>query len=383
MTMSEKELQPRWSNYFFCKGDEFRFWKEYLSNSERNVLYVLGLGFDPRMCHGLRAMSEVGGSGKRDCIVIEFDEGPSSPSMMYSSLIEANKRTLENVFHGGNKTFKKVSMWSNDHRRIGSRTAASVFPSLDDFASYSDIVIDVSAMPRGIYFPLIGKILYLIDSSSKLSVSAKSLNLHVLVSENAQLDSRINDEGIDEDASYMYGFTGALDTESASGSPKVWIPILGEKQAQQLERIYNLVLPDEICPMLPMPSVDPRRTDNLLVEYRELFFDRLRVDQRNFIYVAEQNPFEVYRELHRTIIHYNKALKTLGGCQIVISALASKLLSIGALLAAYELKDYGSGVGIAHVETQGYHFESGGDMEKQLSRTDLSTLWLAGDCYGR
>ena len=123
------------------------------------------------------------------------------------------------------------------------------------------------------------------------------------------------------------------------------------------------------------------RTDNLLVEYRELLFDRLRVDQRNFIYVDEQNPFEVYRELHRTITHYNKALKTLGGCQVVISALGSKLLSIGALLAAYELKDYGSGVGIAHVESRGYNFENEKDTEKVLSETTLSTLWLEGDCY--
>jgi hypothetical protein len=274
-------------------------------------------------------------------------------------------------------------MWSDDNRRIGSRNAANIFASLEDFSDYTDIVVDVSAMPRGLYFPLIGKVLYLVDSSGCSGTLSKAPNLHVLVSENAQLDSKINDEGIDDEASYMYGFTGALDTESASGSPKVWVPILGEKQAQQLERIYNLVIPDEICPILPMPSVNPRRTDNLLIEYRELLFDRLRVDQRNLIYVDEQNPFEVYRELHRTIRDYNKALSTLGGCQVVISALSSKLLSMGALLAAYEMKNYGSGVGIAHVETKGHHFENSGDMENVLSETTPSTLWLAGDCYER
>jgi hypothetical protein len=374
---------PRWSNYFFRRGDDFRFWRDFLTGDERNILFIVGLGFDPRTCQGLKAISQIGGSGKRDCIIIQFDEGPSSPSAAYSKIIEDNGRTLQNLFPSGKKSLKPVAMWSPDNRRIGSRNAANIFASLDDFSGYSDIVVDVSAMPRGLYFPLIGKILYIIDSSKRGEASLKTPNLHVLVSENAQLDSRINYRAIDDEASYMYGFTGALDTESASDTPKVWIPILGEKQTQQLERIYNLVIPDEICPMLPMPSTNPRRTDNLLVEYRELLFDRLRVDQGNFIYVDEQNPFEVYSELHRAIIAYNKALSTLGGCQVVISALASKLLSLGALLAVYELKDYGSGVGIAHVETNGYIFENAGDTEKILSETTPSTLWLAGDCYAR
>ena len=179
----------------------------------------------------------------------------------------------------------------------------------------------------------------------------------------------------------MHGFTGTLGTESYSNYPKVWIPILGEKQARQLERISSLVLPDEICPMLPMPSTDPRRTDDLIVEYRDLLFDRWNVNQRNFIYVDEKNPFEVYREIYRAVLHYNESLRSLGGCQVAISALSSKLLSIGALLSAYELKNYGLGVGVAHVETQGYEIENGVDLKSELPGTELSTLWLSGDCY--
>jgi hypothetical protein len=119
----------------------------------------------------------------------------------------------------------------------------------------------------------------------------------------------------------------------------------------------------------------------LLVEYRKLLFDSWGVDQRNFIYAAEQNPFELYRAIYRTVLRYNESLRALGGCQVIISALSSKLLSIGALLAAYELKDYGLGVGMAHVETQGYEIEGGIDLGSELPRTELSTLWLTGDCY--
>lgn len=197
------------------------------------------------------------------------------------------------------------------------------------------------------------------------------------------MDSQINDQGIADDASYVHGFTGTLGTESNANFPKVWIPILGEKQTRQLEHIYGLVIPDEICPVLPMPSINPRRTDNLIVEYRELLFDRWNVNPKNFIYVAEQNPFDVYRAIHRATARYNESLRALGGCQVIISALSSKLLSIGALLSAYELKNYGLGVGVAHVETQGYEIENGVDLNVELPKTELSTLWLAGDCYDK
>jgi hypothetical protein len=372
----------RWSNYFFRRSNEFHtFWEEYLASGERDILFILGLGFDPRMCNGLEALSMMGGKGKRDCVVIELDEGPNSPSLIYANFIDGNKRRLANLFGEGSKISKNVPMWSRDDRRIGSQNAANVFNGLNDFAGYTDLIIDVSAMPRGIYFPLIGKILYLIDSSEPNT--AETPNVHVIVSENAELDSKIIDQGIDEDASYMPKFTGRLDAESASNSAKIWIPILGEEQKRQLELIYDLVLPDEICPMLPMPSVNPRRTDDLLLEYREFLFDRLNVDKMNFIYVAEQNPFQVYREIHRAVLHYNRSLNPLGGCRVIISALSSKLLSMGALLAAYELKNHEPGVGIAHVETQGYRIEGVLDIEKELSKTDLSTLWLTGECYAR
>ncbi len=202
-------------------------------------------------------------------------------------------------------------------------------------------------------------------------------NLHILVSENAKLDSKIKDKGIDEDANYMYGFTGILETESFADLPKVWIPILGENQGQQLIRMANKIDPAEICPILPMPSVNPRRGDDLLIEYREILFDRLRVDPKNYIYVAEQNPFEVYREIYRVVQHYNRSLEPLGGCQIVISASSSKLLSIGALLSAYELKKFG--IGIINVETYGYQIND--DIDSVLDETELFTIFISEECF--
>ena len=148
-----------------------------------------------------------------------------------------------------------------------------------------------------------------------------------------------------------------------------------------MERIYEMVQPNEVSPILPMPSVNPRRADALLIEYRDLFFDRGWVEPGNFVYASEQNPFEVYRQLHKTIHHYNQALAPLGGCQAVISVHSSKLLSIGALLVSYELKTQNPGVGIAHVDTHDYIMERSINRADELKNTELVSMWLAGECY--
>jgi hypothetical protein len=117
------------------------------------------------------------------------------------------------------------------------------------------------------------------------------------------------------------------------------------------------------------------------MEYRELLFDRLRVEPRNFIYGAERNPYEVYRQLRNSITDYNRALTPLGGSKFVVSALSSKLMSVGALLVAYELKSEKIGVGVAHVACHGYVIEAAPKPVLVKKNVELFGLWLAGECY--
>ena len=135
------------------------------------------------------------------------------------------------------------------------------------------------------------------------------------------MDRSIQEEGIDDDASYMHGFASDLVQESTAAVPRVWIPVLGEGKEEQIIRLYDYVKPDEICPVLPSPSVNPRRADDLIAEYRAILFDRLRVEPQNIIYASEWNPFEVYRQIYRTMERYNSALQALDKCKIVVSAL--------------------------------------------------------------
>lgn len=368
-----KPIEKRWDNYYMCDNDNFSsFWEKYISIKNPNILFILGLGFDPRMCLGYESIMKINGKGKRDALLINFDEGPNSPSHEYVDIVINNKRKISSLIPSSSELFEKIIKMIEENRRIGSIEAASIIENASKISKYSDIIIDISSLPKGIYFPLIGKILSIIDYEEK-----SNINLHIIVAENVVIDKSIKERGISEDASYIHGFKGQIESPLLYDRPKIWLPILGENQANQLLRIGEKVNADEIFPLIPLPSKDPRRGDNLILEYRNLLFDRLVIDPNNFLYVAEKNPFEVYRRLYRTIQHYQDATRPLGGCTITISASSSKLLSIGALLVAYELKD--TGVGVINVETLGY--DPSEINPDELKSTELFSLWISGDCY--
>lgn len=371
----------RWRNYVLRSGDESAaMWRALLAERERNVLYILGLGFDERMCTGLEVVFAAGGTGKRDIKLLTFEEGAESPSQAHVELRVANEKRLQAVMAqpGRGLSKKTIKLVSDDGRRVGGRSIAREFGEAE-FEAYSDVIVDISALPRGLYFPLLAKLLTVFDQAPK---SGPIRNLHVVVAHSPVLDASILDEGIDENATFLHGFSAAeFEREATREQPRVWLPVLGRGQRVQLDRILALVTPDEICPVLPSPAQNPREADDLMLEYRDLLFDQLRVEPRNVIYASESNPFEVYRQIVRSVRHYRRALGPLSGCKAVVSAMSSKLSSLGALLAAYELRGAGSedhvDVGVAHVESQGYRLDRPSDVPPPT----LYNLSLAGECY--
>jgi hypothetical protein len=370
----------RWGTYVHEAGPAFINLLQEISakrDKTKKVCLILGRGFDPRMLSGLYALRQVFDPAELAVTILLFDEGDTSPSRRYESLVQDNLSKLGAIVPVTQIEERQIRMFSTEGRRITSRSAAAAFRSPSELQQFSDIFVDVSALPRSVYFPVLAKLLFLLDSMT----GVRSPNLFVLVSESAPLDRRIVEEGIDEDAGYIHPFRGGMDRESATGVPKIWFPLLGESQHLQLTRIYDLINPDEVCLVLPSPAVNPRRADNLVIEYREMLFERLRVETRNFIYASETNPFEVYRQLRRSILHYGEALKPLGGSNAVISANSSKLLSVGALLAAYELKRADVDIAIAHVESHGYTLNGTQGANAVQDESTLYGLWLSGDCY--
>lgn len=363
----------RWQHYVLLRGERLRaFWADHLGRRERDLLFVLGRGFDPRMCAGLELVLGAGGAGRRDVVAIDFREGATSPSLVHQDLVDANWAALQALTQGrGQVATRPLAFWSDEGRRVSSQNARDLFVSAACFADYADVVVDVSAMPRSVFFPLLARVLFLLDAAR--ADASPPTNLHVLVGDDPALDAAIREEGIDEKAEFMASFGGGFD-EEATQTPKVWIPLLGERRTTQFDRIRDLVKPDEVCPVLPSPSRNPRRGDDIVVEYQRVLFDELRVDPSEFLYASEQNPFEVYRQLRGAVVRYGEVFRLLGGCRVALSAMSSKLMSLGALLVAFELKQLGYNIGVAHIECQGY------TMPAAAPAAELFGLWVAGEC---
>lgn len=371
----------RWDPSVLIRGDKTpEFWNSHFNPVQRNVLFILGKGFDVRMNMAVKELIKSCPKIKLECWLIEFDEGAGSNSHKYLKHVLENEKELNTCLTGKQIITKKISLWNSKvkgkRKRIGDRQAAQILGSYEQIKPFTDIIIDISALPRGVYFSLVGKFLTFIDNYAKL----KKPNFFVVVSENADIDSRIKEKGIDEDVGYLHGFGGTLELTSESEEPVIWFPILGEDKAEHLEKAYTHIRPNEICPVLPFPSKNPRRSDSLIKIYYQLLFDRLNIESQNIMYISEQNPFEAYIRLTKAIRNYNTSLKALDGCKAVISTFSSKLLSIGSLLTAYELINE-IGVGILNVDSQGYDIDSFDDLKSIKDNSELFVIWLIGEAY--
>ncbi|MGD0756599.1 MAG: hypothetical protein ABR927_16235 [Bacteroidales bacterium] len=375
----------RWDSYVLFKNSKEinAFWCEHYRDNSHKTLFILGKGFDIRMNLGIKNLLE-NNQIQVKTLLVEFDEGRSSASHDYEKYVEKNTLELESL-SSLNIEKREITLWKGSgrkKRRIGDREAAdNIIMSYDEINEYSDIILDISALPRGIYFSLIGKILLLIDNHK--SNGNELHNFFIVTSENAKIDSMTQEEVLDEDLNYTHGFGGGLDLTSEV--PIIWFPILGENKTAQILNANKKINPREICPLLPFPSKDPRRSDQLIIEYHRLLFDELRIEGQNLMYVPEQNPFEVYRSLCSAIINYNESLKILNGCKAAISTFSSKLLSIGALLAAYELTYCNEsdkiGVGLLNIDSQGYRIDDEELLTILKNESELFLTWLTGEPY--
>jgi hypothetical protein len=237
--------------------------------------------------------------------------------------------------------------------------------------------LDVSALPRCIFFPMITEILRVIDEKDL------NVNFYIVVSENSELDKMIRHQILDDNISFFPGFGRYTSMQSLEDVPRIWMPILGENKTQELKKIYDRLKPREVCPMLPFPARNPRRCDDLVREYRKFLFDCISIDPGNFIYATEENPFDVYRQIIYTSVRYDKSLKPLRGGVIIISPLSSKIMTIGAAMAAYELRKAGIRVDVSHVGARGYSVSGDFNKMKNIAeKSELFSIWLTGECYG-
>ena len=355
----------RWDNYFCVKNEAYEsFWKKYFE-LHRNVLFIMGDDDDDLdMYTCIKSMINNMGTGDIDCIVISQND-----KIIYNEK-EINNDGKKFVNCINSKIIKDIS---------NSQKAANIFKKIDQLENYSDVIIDITSLPFEIYLPLIGKIMYLIDYKNNKKIMP---NVHIVVAYNPTVNELLMGSDSSEDAQYLHGFNNKLNTVADQHRMSIWIPILGEYKYDNIASIMNLIDSVEICPVLPFPSKNPRRGDNLMLEYHDLLIDAYGMSYQDIIYSDEYNPFETYREINKIIHQYRRSLKPIAECKFIISSLSNKIISLATLFVAYEQGIMrNQSVGIAYVESKKSTLNDDRKKIYDLSKTELHSFWISGRCY--
>ncbi|KWI57493.1 hypothetical protein WM06_36880 [Burkholderia cepacia] len=385
-----------WEHYVFCRGDAVHeLWDSLLRDRPVELLYIAGRGFDIRAQSAMREfVAGQQGTGRRTAsaklLLLGFQGYELDETI--EELTEENAAALEEVFSpiGGTVTVTVVTPEGEDEASASDALRQRVKAVLDEVDGKTDIVLDVSSLPRATYLALLTNIMQklvpnkVVVESAAHPLYANGVNFQVLVAEDAKLDGHIRAEDPSNDLVNIPGFFAAWQAESVQDWPLVWFPVLGEGRVNQLEKIAGSIPTEaEVCPVVPHPSKDPRRADRLLVEYREPLFDSRKTPTSNILYAHESQPFEAYRQLLGAMKRYQHSMTILGGCRLVMTPLGSKLITLGTGLACFEMRPADLNakycVAIPHAEPRRYlaSVES-----LRQSKPEISVLLLTGDAYG-
>lgn len=388
-----------WEHYVFRRGADVQdMWERMYTdrvgtNAKTRILYIAGRGFDRRAQLAMQKYIESVIASNldlevADLLLIEFSDYRLSEELILET--KTNSDALEKQFARigkfsvqsfGSSAFGEEELSATSALRMGTESVVT------KLSGYTDVILDVSSLPRVIYLALMTSILNKLvpNKSGPNALSACEVNFQVIVAEDVRLDSQITSEDPSNDLVLIPGFTSALQLESVQEWPLVWFPILGENRVPQLEKVMALApIPAfaEICPVVPHPSINPRRADRLLVEYREPLFDSRSTPTTNILFVHESNPFEAYRQLLGAMNRYRESMTILGGCRLIVTPLASKLITLGAGLACFEMRpsnmDANYGVAIPYAEPTRYLVKRD---DLYAATPEISVLVLTGDSY--
>ena len=382
-----------WDHYVFRRGSDANdLWDSLFEHRKMRLLYIAGSGFDVRAQTVMReCTSSIRASGAEvedaKLVLIEFSSYRLDDTLQ--ELTKQNSEALSKIFSQLGAVEKVSFGIGADREEISASSALrnGTDAVLQLVADQTDIILDASSLPRVIYLALMTSLLNRLvpDKEIAAPLAAGGVNFQVLVAEDASLDGQITAEDPSSEIVLVPGFFAAMQAESVQEWPLVWFPILGERRVNQLEQIIKLNIPAEaeICPVLPHPSRDPRRGDRLLVEYKGPLFDSRKTPTSNILYVHESHPFEAYRQLLGAMTRYRDSMVVLGGCRLVVTPFGSKLITLGAGLACFEMRppalaDAHYGVAIPHAEPTRYVVNA---QAVKDSKPEICSLLLTGKAY--
>ncbi|MBN8904964.1 MAG: hypothetical protein BGO51_00420 [Rhodospirillales bacterium 69-11] len=373
--MSENEAVMRWDPYSLTYDSEFDdFWRGHLARRERRLLLVLGKGFDVRALETARRLRDL--RANAEVWLLAFHNGQDD-SELRRKRTDQNAEGLAKLFDVSRIKEVDIDIGSAFGSPVASVNTYTQLRTAGDPTQFDDVVIDISAMPRMVAMTTVAVLLKRLDDADR---TGKRVNLHVAVAESVSADLKSGQGSLRDQVSFVRGFSGELTAQTTEDLPRVWFPVLGESQSDRLDKIHQHLTPDEICPVVPFPSREPRRGDEIIYAHRDILFDTFQVEPRNILLACEYNPFEAYKQIFEAMDRYRRALSELGGCKAFVSPLSSKLLSIAVLLACYDhlfgdVPGKRLKVGIPYVETAVY----ADPVQEPDTPFELYSMWIRGE----
>jgi hypothetical protein len=341
----------------------YEFFADHFSEVHRQVLIVGGAGFDPRATACVLKLSEIL-TNRLKCVFIK-EERPE-PDLKLVQKAAENLESLCSIYPSSKVI--TIDVFSDDNAVVGGINVISSLAtvSLDEF---TDIIIDFSALSIGISFPIVK---YIYD---KILNEHIKCNIHIVVLSNPNLDSMITSIPNDR-ATEVRGFSRRDRLYGEGEKAKLWLPQLSGGRKEVLRLIYESIAPHDTCPILPFPSADVKKGDKLAVDFIPELENEWRVDKRNYVYADENNPLDIYRTILKIDDQRGPVFESFGGSVVILSPLGSKLLAIGALMAALERQ-----FPVVYVEALEYKVDWDKVDLLQEDASKIAHIWLYGEAY--
>jgi hypothetical protein len=350
----------RWDRCVSLRGtDVSEFAARYLGAADRRVVLIGGAGFDPRSTQIAQMLSR---HVKAIKALFIREERPGVLHETLRKRADANADTIQKLVSQGEVA--TVSVFANDGAVIGGREVAKLLASRP-WNEVTDVVVDLSALSKGVVFPLVR---WLLESLDRLGLPT---NIHLMVYEDASLDQRIVEVGCDR-PSMMAGFEGTWGLDQSRDAAKLWLPQLIKRQHPILDRLHRFLAPNDVCPILPFPAENPRLPDELIEEYRDELMSTWSVEPRDIVYAHERDPLDLYRTILRIHAARQRVFEEVGGSITVLSPLGSKVLAVGALMAALDRN-----FPVAYVESIDYDVRPE-TIEVMEPQGEIVHVWLRG-----
>ncbi|SEP41099.1 hypothetical protein SAMN04487843_11684 [Methylobacterium sp. ap11] len=262
----------------------------------------------------------------------------------------------------------RIEVFADDSAPVGGTRIAAILSDNPIPAGVTDVILDLSALSIGIGFPA-ARIL-LEDCEAEVDRA-----FHLMITSNPELDDRIVTIPSSR-TSPVRGFAPPI-VGSAEELAQIWIPQLAHGRTASLTRIGAAIgRCYKICPLLPFPSRNPRRADDLLSEYQVALTDEWEIDPRDILYASEKNPLDCYRTLSTLKKRFDRAIGDTYEPRMILSPVGSKVLAAGALMAAIEHE-----MAVHYQETESYSIVDAAEPADGPCETDVHLI-LSGPLYG-